>query len=72
MPCNGWFFNGFQQVLGENELLRQQLQEMRDRDVKREAQLQEEKERNTKLEMQLTEMSKMTASVAGRPRRRRC
>ena len=60
------FFSGLQQVLAENELLRQQVQEMKEKDVKREALLQEEKERNTKLEMQLTEMSKMTASVAGK------
>ena len=45
------------------EQLRQQHQE--EKDLLRQ-QLQDEKDRNTKLEMQLNEMSKMTASVAGK------
>ena len=47
----------------EMEQLRQQHQEEKDQ---LRQQLQEEKDRNTKLEMQLNEMSKMTASVAGK------
>lgn len=47
----------------EIEQLRQQHQE--EKDLLRQ-QLQEEKDKNTKLEMQLNEMSKMTASVAGK------
>ena len=48
-----------EEVLQENERLLEEMDVMR-------SQLQEEKERNTKLEMQLNEMSKMTASVAGK------
>jgi hypothetical protein len=47
----------------EIEQLRQQYQE--EKDLLRQ-QLQDEKDKNTKLEMQLNEMSKMTASVAGK------
>lgn len=46
-------------VLQENEGLKEEIELLR-------SQLQDEKERNTKLEMQLKEMSKMTASVAGK------
>ena len=52
-----------QQHQEEIEQLRQQHQE--EKDLLRQ-QLQDEKDRNTKLEMQLNEMSKMTASVAGK------
>jgi predicted RNase H-like nuclease (RuvC/YqgF family) len=47
----------------EMEQLRQQHQEEKDQ---LRQQLQEEKDRNTKLEMQLNEMSKLSASVAGK------
>ncbi len=46
-------------MLLENERLREEMVQLR-------SQWQEEKERNTRLEMQLNEMSKMTASVAGK------
>ena len=46
-------------LLQENKRLKEELGDAR-------AQLQEEKERSTRLEMQLNEMSKMTASVAGK------
>jgi hypothetical protein len=48
-----------EEVLQENERLQGEIEQLR-------SQWQEEKERNTKLEMQLNEMSKMTASVAGK------
>ena len=48
-----------EEVLQENERLQEELDQAR-------SQLQEEKDKNTKLEMQLNEMSKMTASVAGK------
>lgn len=48
-----------EEVLQENERLQEEIEQLR-------SQWQEEKERNTKLEMQLNEMSKMTASVAGK------
>ena len=48
-----------EEVLEENERLQGKIEELQ-------GLLQEEKERNTKLEMQLNEMSKMTASVAGK------
>ena len=46
-------------LLAENDRLKDEGEGLR-------SQLQEEKERSTKLEMQLNEMSKMTASVAGK------
>ena len=46
-------------VLEENERLEEEMDLLRQ-------QMQDEKDRNTKLEMQLNEMSKMTASVAGK------
>ena len=46
-------------VLQENEGLKEEIEQLR-------SQLQDEKERNTKLEMQLNEMSKLSASVAGK------
>ena len=68
-------------VLQENERLEEEMEELRtqhqevieqlrqqyqdEKDLLRQ-QLQDEKDRNTKLEMQLNEMSKMTASVAGK------
>ena len=52
-----------QQHQEKTEQLRQQYQD--EKDLLRQ-QLQDEKDRNTKLEMQLNEMSKMTASVAGK------
>jgi ATP-dependent protease HslVU (ClpYQ) ATPase subunit len=63
-PChrqNQYFADGQHQE--EIEQLRQQHQE--EKDLLRQ-QLQDEKDKNTKLEMQLNEMSKMTASVAGK------
>ena len=48
-----------EEVLEENERLQGKIEELQ-------GLLQEEKEKNTKLEMQLNEMSKMTASVAGK------
>ncbi len=48
-----------EEVLDENERLQGKIEELQ-------GLLQEEKEKNTKLEMQLNEMSKMTASVAGK------
>ena len=52
-----------QQHQEKTEQLRQQYQEEKEQ---LRQQLQDEKDRNTKLEMQLNEMSKMTASVAGK------
>ena len=46
-------------VLQENERLQENMELLR-------SQLQDEKDRNTRLEIQLNEMSKMTASVAGK------
>lgn len=48
-----------EEVLLENERLREEMVQLR-------SQWQEEKERNTRLEMQLNEMSKLSASVAGK------
>ena len=52
-----------QQHQEKTEQLRQQYQDEKEQ---LRQQLQDEKDRNTKLEMQLNEMSKMTASVAGK------
>jgi hypothetical protein len=57
-------------VLEENERLQEKLEEERsqwqEEKEQLRSQLQDEKEKNMKLEMQLNEMSKMTASVAGK------
>lgn len=47
------------ELIEENERLKEEIDQLRQ-------QLQDEKEKNTRLEMQLNEMSKMTASVAGK------
>ena len=48
-----------EEVLQENERLREEMDQLRQ-------QLQDEKDKNTKLEMQLKEMTKLSASVAGK------
>ena len=48
-----------EEVLQENERLREEMDQLR-------LQLQDEKDKNTKLEMQLKEMTKLSASVAGK------
>ena len=50
---------GTEQLLQENEQQQEEIELLRQ-------QLQDEKDRNTKLEMQLNEMSKLSASVAGK------
>ena len=57
-------------VLQENERLEEEIEQQRSQHQEEKEQLrqqlQDEKDKNTKLEMQLKEMSKMTASVAGK------
>ena len=57
------------EVLKDNKRLKEELEQIRQHQEEKELlrqQLQDERERSTRLEMQLNEMSKMTASVAGK------
>ena len=63
-------FEATEDVLQENERLEEEIEQLRSQHQEEKEQLrqqlQDEKDKNTKLEMQLKEMSKMTASVAGK------
>ena len=58
--------NDMQQALVENEQLRQRVAALEDEVEQQRKMWQEEKELRTKLEMQLNEMTKLSASVAGK------
>lgn len=58
--------NGYLRVLDATEQMLSENRSLKDENESLRAQLQEERERNTRLEMQLNEMSKLSASVAGK------
>ena len=59
--------DGMKQLRSQHQEEMEQLRSQHQEEMEQlRSQLQEEKEKNTKLEMQLNEMSKMTASVAGK------